>query len=87
MVASAAWDRLLVLGCAQTCEAPLSAVIANINRVRARFAESRVLILENDSSDGTAALLQQACRRWGVCQPARALLRPVGPTASDPLPR
>ncbi len=86
MIASAAWERLLVLGCAQTCEAPLPAVIDNINRVRARFAESRVLILENDSSDGTAALLQ-ACRRRCVCQPARYLLRPLGPTASDPLPR
>lgn len=66
MIASAAWERLLVLGCAQTCEAPLPAVIANINRVRARFAESRVLILENDSSDGTAALLQAWAQRDGA---------------------
>jgi len=56
------WDQLLVLGCAQSCAVALPAVIANISRLRRLFVASQVLILENDSSDATLALLRQWCQ-------------------------
>ena len=51
------WDQLWVVGCAQNCAADLEAVLANIQALRGLFRHSRLLVLENDSSDATRQLL------------------------------
>jgi len=51
------WDQLWVVGCAQNCAADLESVLANIQALRGLFRRSRLLVLENDSSDATRQLL------------------------------
>jgi hypothetical protein len=58
MLKKAAWTRLLIVGCAQNCEAYLPAVLSNLDRLRQHFLDSKMLVLENDSSDETASLLR-----------------------------
>ena len=51
------YDQLWVVGCAQSCAADLPAVLANLERLRGLFRSSRLLVLENDSSDDTREIL------------------------------
>lgn len=53
------WDQLWVVGCAQNCAADLPAVLANLQALRGLFRRSRLLVLENDSTDATRQLLAQ----------------------------
>lgn len=58
-------DKLWVVGCAQNCAVPLPAVLANVEALRQRFSSSRVLLLENDSTDATRQVIAaygQACK-------------------------
>lgn len=57
--------RALITGCAQNCAPWLPAVLANVERLRALCSSSRVLLLENDSSDATVELI----RDYGHSQP------------------
>ena len=57
------WNQLWVVGCAQNCAEDLPGVLANVERLRARFGESRVLVLENDSTDATRELLTRHAQR------------------------
>lgn len=50
--------RALITGCGQNCAAALPAVLHNIERLRSLCSTSRVLLLENDSSDDTASLIR-----------------------------
>lgn len=45
--------RVLITGCAQNCAPWLPAVLGNVERLRGLFNSSRVLLLENDSSDAS----------------------------------
>ncbi|NBU70105.1 MAG: hypothetical protein EBS53_01435 [Bacteroidetes bacterium] len=49
--------KLWVVGCAQNCADPLPAVLANVEALRQRFKASRVLLLENDSTDATREVI------------------------------
>jgi hypothetical protein len=51
------YDQLWVVGCAQSCAPDLPAVLANLERLRGLFRSSRLLVLENDSSDDTREIL------------------------------
>ena len=50
--------RALITGCGQTCAEALPAVLHNIERLRGLCSDSRVLLLENDSTDQTADLIR-----------------------------
>ena len=57
--------RALITGCAQNCAPWLPAVLANVERLRSLCSSSRVLLLENDSSDASVELI----RHYGHSQP------------------
>ena len=46
-----------ILGCARNCAPYLSRSLDNVMRVAALFKDHRIFLFENDSSDGTAAIL------------------------------
>ena len=50
--------RALITGCAQNCAADLPNVLHNIEVLRNLCSSSRVLLLENDSSDHTATVIR-----------------------------
>jgi glycosyltransferase involved in cell wall biosynthesis len=54
-------ERLIFAGCARDCAQWLPAVLANIDRLSTLFAETAIVIVENDSTDGTPERLRQ----WG----------------------
>ena len=47
--------RALITGCVQNCGPHLPAVLANVELLRGLCSESRVLLLENNSTDQTVA--------------------------------
>lgn len=68
-------------GCARDCEASLPAVLANVERAAARVGRSAVILVENDSKDGTKGL----ARRWAEGRPGAAVLDLDGLAARVPL--
>lgn len=54
-------EKLIFAGCARNCAQWLPAVLSNIDRLSISFADTAVVIVENDSIDGTPELL----RKWG----------------------
>ena len=60
--------RLWILGCAQNSAQYLPHIFANIERCQSYFQDSTILILENDSEDGTCAWLRQYGRSHGKLQ-------------------
>jgi hypothetical protein len=54
-------ERIIIAGCARDCGRWLPAVLANIDRLSRLFAETAVVIVENDSRDDTKDQLL----RWG----------------------
>lgn len=50
--------RAFITGCAQNSASHLASVFKNIERLRSLFAQSQILILENDSIDDTRALIR-----------------------------
>src|SRR5262245_26517750 len=55
--------RAVFVGCARDCSLHLPAVLANIERMAARFADSAYVFIENDSKDATKQLLAEWVRR------------------------
>jgi glycosyltransferase involved in cell wall biosynthesis len=57
--------RAVFAGCARNCAAHLPAALANIERLSALFDETFTVVVENDSTDATKAVLAQ----WGAGRP------------------
>ena len=60
--------RLWILGCAQNSARYLPHIFANLERCQSYFQDSTILVLENDSRDGTCAWLRQYGRSNGRLQ-------------------
>lgn len=73
--------RAVFAGLARNCAPTLPAVLANIEAMAGAFQDSAFLFLENDSADGTRALLE----RWCAGRPQAALLSPAGPEGWHPV--
>jgi hypothetical protein len=52
--------RAVIVGCARDCAAHLPAALENARRIGSLFREASYIVVENDSVDGTKAILQ----RW-----------------------
>jgi len=70
-------ERAVFIGLARDCAPMLPAVLDNLARMAATFAQSAFLFVENDSRDATRAILERWCRS----QDRAAILSPEGPAA------
>ena len=61
-------ERLWILGCAQNSARYFPHIFANLERCQSYFQDSTILVLENDSRDGTCAWLRQYGRSNGRLQ-------------------
>jgi FkbM family methyltransferase len=61
---------IVFAGCARDCDAYLKGVLENVERWSGQAATAAVIIVENDSKDGTRDTLS----RWATAQPNRILL-------------
>lgn len=61
-------------GCARDCEPFLHGVLGNLGRFAAKFENTGFVFVENDSTDGTLALLQ----KWLAARPNSRLLSATG---------
>jgi len=65
-----AQHSIVFAGCARDCDAHLKGVLENVARWSALASTAAVVIVENDSKDGTRDTLS----RWATAQPNRVLL-------------
>ena len=72
-------ERAVFIGLARDCAPMLPAVLDNLARMAAMFAQSAFLFLENDSRDATRAILERWCRSRNHA----AILSPEGPNSQS----
>ncbi|MBV8604170.1 MAG: glycosyltransferase family 2 protein [Pelomonas sp.] len=64
--------RIVFVGCARQCGAATDATLARVAALGALFADWRLLVFENDSTDDTAARI----RRFAATQPVELIQEP-----------
>jgi len=73
--------RAIFVGCARNCRPHVRGVLQNVEEFAKNFREAAYVFVENDSADGTPAVLQ----RWLSARSLAKLIQLEGLTAKHPL--